>query len=78
MPTNKFSGACDVCHSMVPANGGTLHRHGRRYSPRHIACSPGSQGVTTIVLHGDRRPVQLTQNRRGRCEDAPCCGCCTC
>jgi hypothetical protein len=30
MSVNKFAGQCDVCHSTVPANGGTLHRHGRR------------------------------------------------
>lgn len=34
-----------------------------------------ARGVSDYVLgHGG---LQLYRNRRGRCEDAPCCGCCT-
>lgn len=33
--------------------------------------------LNTITLIGDRGPVHFTRNSRGRCEDAPCCGCCT-
>ena len=33
--------------------------------------------VNTITLIGDRGPATFTRNARGRCEDAPCCGCCT-
>ena len=33
--------------------------------------------VNTITLIGERGPSHFTRNVRGRCEDAPCCGCCT-
>jgi len=34
-------------------------------------------GVNSITLIGDQGPKTFYQNIRGRCEDAPCCGCCT-
>lgn len=30
-----------------------------------------------ITFYGEHGPQHFTRNRRGRCEDAPCCGCCT-
>lgn len=30
-----------------------------------------------ITFYGEHGPRHFTRNRRGRCEDAPCCGCCT-
>lgn len=30
-----------------------------------------------ITFYGEHGPQYFTRNRRGRCEDAPCCGCCT-
>ena len=33
--------------------------------------------VNTITLMGEHGPREFTRNVRGRCEDAPCCGCCT-
>ena len=33
--------------------------------------------VDRITLYGQYGPVHLTRNKAGRCEDAPCCGCCT-
>jgi hypothetical protein len=31
----------------------------------------------TITFFGERGPSTFYRNKRGRCEDAPCCGCCT-
>lgn len=31
----------------------------------------------TIVFFGDNGAKEFYRNRNGRCEDAPCCGCCT-
>ena len=31
----------------------------------------------TIVFFGDSGAKEFYRNRAGRCEDAPCCGCCT-
>lgn len=33
-------------------------------------------GIT--VIHFPNTGNTVFQNRNGRCEDAPCCGCCTC
>ena len=72
--TNKYPSPCQACGATVPANGGTLSREGRRWVARHLACSEsGRPEVDTFIFSsGEVR----TRNRRGRCEDAPCCGCC--
>lgn len=31
----------------------------------------------TITFFGEHGPQHFTRNHAGRCEDAPCCGCCT-
>lgn len=33
--------------------------------------------VDAITLFGEHGPKTYYQNARGRCIDAPCCGCCT-
>ena len=33
--------------------------------------------LNTIMFSGERGPVHFIRNAAGRCEDAPCCGCCT-
>jgi hypothetical protein len=34
-------------------------------------------GVNAITLIGDQGAKTFYRNARGRCIDAPCCGCCT-
>jgi hypothetical protein len=31
----------------------------------------------SITFYGETGPATFYRNARGRCEDAPCCGCCT-
>jgi len=69
---NKYPGPCGVCAARVPAKGGTLRKIDGVWRPIHLACEKGEAGVISIVI-GDQ---SFTRNRRGRCEDAPCCGCC--
>jgi len=33
--------------------------------------------IEAITLIGDQGPKTFYRNARGRCIDAPCCGCCT-
>ena len=76
MMVNKYEGRCVVCGGRVPANGGILKRSRRtgRYYVKHLACNEsGSSAVDAFVIGGK----EYTRNKRGRCEDAPCCGCCT-
>jgi hypothetical protein len=71
---NKYPSQCETCGTRVPANGGTLHKQGRRWVVQHLSCqSSGQPEVVSFRTSG----ASWTQNRRGRCEDAPCCGCCT-
>lgn len=48
------------------------------YSPRTkqiiLLETKGSSDRVDIFVIGDK---EYTRNARGRCEDAPCCGCCT-
>jgi hypothetical protein len=63
----------------VPAHGGVLEarklgRKVRGWVVKHLACAEaGAPAVTTIRTSGGT----FYRNSRGRCEDAPCCGCCT-
>ncbi len=74
MPTNKYPGPCEHCGQRVPAQGGTLRKEGRRWIVAHLSCGDtGTDRVIVIQTSGGT----FYQNKRGRCEDAPCCGCCT-
>ena len=73
MATNKYAASCTVCGNQVPANGGNLKKVGRRWKVTHLACAGGTPAVSSITTSGGT----FYQNSRGRCEDAPCCGCCT-
>ena len=63
---------------------GKCSRSGARINPgdyiivntasRTAALQPDAD---TITFYGEHGPQHFTRNRRGRCEDAPCCGCCT-
>ena len=72
---NRYAGTCDTCGGPVQARAGYLHRTpAGRWMPRHLACENGTPRVTTFRLGSG---ATVTQNVNGRCEDAPCCGCCT-
>lgn len=73
MTVNRHPAPCAACGGPVPALGGSLKRAGRGWEVRHLACAEGPEVVTFRLLGG----ATLTRNVRGRCEDAPCCGCCT-
>ena len=71
---NKYPGACVICGASVPANGGECTKNGRRWTVAHSNCvKSGHRRVDSIVIGGNH----YTRNKGGRCEDAPCCGCCT-
>jgi hypothetical protein len=55
--------------------GELIRPEGRRWKPVHLACNEarGAAVVATTFSSGDT----IYQNAAGRCEDAPCCGCCT-
>ena len=74
MATNRYAAPCATCNANVPANGGRLTKGRRGWEVRHLACEGGDPGVVEFRFSSGK---SMFQNRRGRCEDAPCCGCCT-
>lgn len=70
---NRYPGSCAMCGARVPAKGGTLRRVEGVWRPVHLACEKGEAAVIEIRIGSEA----FTRNRAGRCEDAPCCGCCT-
>lgn len=72
---NRYAGSCTYCGARVRANAGRLVRVGEKLVPAHLACGDARNARVVEIRIGD---TVLTQNSRGRCEDAPCCGCCTC
>lgn len=72
---NLLAISCAVCRTPVPALGGAFYRSPTGFwETRHLACATGQPNVVEVRTFSDWRG---TRNRRGRCEDAPCCGCCT-
>lgn len=72
--TNRFPAPCSVCGANVPARGGQLDKVGGAWQVTHLACKEGAPSVMSVSFGGK----SFIRNTRGRCEDAPCCGCCTC
>ena len=75
MAVNKYPGRCGICGKNVPANGGVLKKEGKAWQVSHLACdAQQAPGVIEIKFSSGE---SIIQNKFGRCEDAPCCGCCT-
>lgn len=72
---NKYPGTCCYCGGYVPVNGGNVSKHGRLWEVSHLACK--SSGKAEVITTRFNSGAEVYQNRRGRCEDAPCCGCCS-
>jgi len=72
--TNKYAALCAECGARVRAGAGTLTHSGRKWEVRHVDCEAGGPGVIVTRFSSG---AEVYQNRRGRCEDAPCCGCCS-
>lgn len=88
----RFSSKCPGCGERIAA-GSQISKRGARYvcancaAPSAFGHAPGCDGgcdggcgeppapedVITIRTSGG----EFYRNARGRCEDAPCCGCCT-
>jgi hypothetical protein len=75
--TNRYPGQCVQCHEYVPSGLGTVTKRGRVWRIDCNACTgnmPEESGLVCVKLSSGWTG---TRNARGRCEDAPCCGCCT-
>jgi len=76
--SNRYAGDCYFCGNRVAARAGNLiGKINGRWQVAHLACEQAGQAEVSEVYFpttGNR----VYRNRKGRCEDAPCCGCCTC
>ncbi len=75
MSVNKYAGKCHYCGNHVPANAGILSGRRGNWRVSHLSCDSvqGARVVATTFSSGET----VIQNSNGRCEDAPCCGCCS-
>ena len=87
MTSNRYAGACAVCGKAVGAGVGYLVRRGGAWA---VLCAEhkDTEGFATSGGPRGRRDrgsnytrfssgAEVYTNRNGRCEDAPCCGCCS-
>ena len=72
--TAKYPGKCRDCGNRFPA-GAEIEWHGRRRGSSCPDCAgqDGRTRVHTFTTSGGT----FYRNARGKCIDAPCCGCCT-
>jgi hypothetical protein len=68
---NKYPGICSICGTRVRVGSGFARKKDGRWVVDHADCA--NSPITIRFQSGET----MTQNRNGRCEDAPCCGCCT-
>ena len=77
--TAKYPGRCKGCGGSIVR--GEEIEWSRGKGARHVDCGSSrlrapSRRVHTVQFGGSDDTV-YTRNVNGRCEDAPCCGCCT-
>jgi len=75
---NRYPGQCYHCGGHVAKNAGKAWKPqgARRFVVAHLACSD-ADSPQVVEFYFPSTGARITQNRRGRCEDAPCCGCCS-
>jgi hypothetical protein len=85
---NRYASNCNTCRQPVPAGAGTLHRinrNRRTFWAVSCGCRETPEQSALRISAGNRTSYGVVtstgwtgyRNRAGRCEDAPCCGCCT-
>jgi hypothetical protein len=69
--TARYRGICACCTGPIRKGQAIVYDRDRRSAFCSPACAE-SDVVVTRFASG----ATTFRNRRGRCEDAPCCGCC--
>ena len=81
---NRFATRCTKCRKRIAPRAGYAVKIGRRWIGECANCNT-SEALNPCAADRDH-PLLVTrfnsgavvyQNRGGRCEDAPCCGCCS-
>ena len=83
--SNRFSANCVRCGGYVAPRTGVLSKRGNGWVVSCWPCEDPASANTPPDLSPSAVSNTVTfssgqtfyRNRKGRCEDAPCCGCCT-
>jgi len=70
--TAKYDGYCTKTGARILAGDIIQWQRGRA-----VLLERRAARVDTFTFSGENGPRDYYRNARGRCEDAPCCGCCT-
>jgi ribosomal protein L27 len=70
--TAKYAGFCSATGARILAGDVIQWQRGRAVLLKRKAVR-----VDTLTLFGENGAKEFYRNTRGRCIDAPCCGCCT-
>lgn len=74
---NRYRGRCYYCSHIVKAKTGKLlHKSNGQWLIAHLACADNEQPAV-VSTYFPNTGNTVYRNARGRCEDAPCCGCCS-
>lgn len=77
MSYNKFTGDCFYCgHTVASRSGELIGKRNGRWAIAHLNCNKNNSAQVTKTYFPSTGET-VYQNSRGRCEDAPCCGCCS-
>jgi hypothetical protein len=68
----KFNGTCRACRGPITQGEKISWSRGVR-GAKHADCDGQARSILVQLSSG----AEIYQNSRGRCEDAPCCGCCS-
>lgn len=71
----RYPGRCYRCGGHIVRGEAIVHA-GRRVT-YHAGCSDDMERSPRINVIRFASGATEYRNSRGRCEDAPCCGCCT-
>ena len=77
--TLKYAGTCRDCGaSLAVGSKAVWYGRGKVYGIGcHESTSGPSRGETRSTYTRFSSGAEVYTNRAGRCEDAPCCGCCS-
>ncbi len=79
--SNRYPGQCNECGSKVRKGAGVAVKaaSGRWIvlCAAHSGASSSGTAAGRVSDHFEIGGRSYYRNTRGRCEDAPCCGCCT-
>ena len=68
----KYSGTCAATGARILPGDEISYKN-----KRPVLLTRKTHAIDQIILNGEHGARAYYQNARGRCIDAPCCGCCT-